>query len=173
MKKGNKVLFIVTIVIILFLSLIIYNIYYNNGFFYISIDGIFTIFISVVLAFWFVQKKEDQRQKRDNLVRIIEKIQSIVNSNDLYDFGTTKVLLINQRAVRNKIKTINTYYKEEFDIIHDIAYIESEFEAIKDIIALNISNKDNKSINLASSEIKKCLMNIDNRFDNILCKLYI
>lgn len=142
----------------------------------INIAQFLTIGVAVMIAFWAVQSKNDQRKKKEHAEDVLLKIQAIVNkdifvkidSTDKQD-EVTKETSVTNRKLSNCLLIIKEYAKE-FGFEEDANYLEEEFRGYKDFISEHLGNISY----LADSEVtlRRYAENIDSKCDMIIYQLY-
>ena len=138
---------IVTIVfLIVGISLAIKN-WASEDFWNANIIDLLTVGIGVIVAFLLTQKKEDKRRRDDCIEHIIIEIEDTVNKDS--NFESDRNALMQQTSCANKIKyLIDAGFT---DIQADIKFIETQFNAIRDVYSNN--NSDKNKLNRVKTDI--------------------
>lgn len=169
--KKVKVIFMSTICALL-LIISIYNIKNNSKFWDISFYNIITILIAIVVTYYFTQKNNNEKKKKEEAENILEKIQKIISLEKYYiiddDFDEKSINMM-KRTVNNKIVILEKISKE-LNIQDEINYIKVKFKEYRELIDEHIT--DITYLKKSSLELKKILILIDDKIDEIKLKLY-
>jgi hypothetical protein len=126
---------------------------------------------AIFISYYLVQLKNDERRNRDNIDRIISKVQSLISNTELIDASTknaqAKSLLL-QKSLANKLEYIKMNCSHE--IKPDLEYICSEFEHLRELYGGHIH--DNEYLIKSVDDFKKYIINIDDKCDSLHIKLY-
>lgn len=177
-KKVNKVSCVVVLVIITIVILSFINVFFikNPHFFEMSIAQALTLLIATIVAFWATQKKTDERKVKDQVEKIIEKIQDVVSSPDFVTFSgfsdseeVQKTTTMTIRKLKNATHVLNEYSKI-LSIEEDVKYIDEQIRGYNDFVSAKVGDIDY----LAKSEVhlRKYADNIDSKCDLIIVGLY-
>jgi len=117
-------------------ALAVYNFICNDNFFTMSLHNIAMLSVSIGIAYYLVQRKIDERRYQDGQIKVIERIildiQSCLSDDALsHNWGDN---LMRSRALSNKIQTLKkicSSFNEQ--LLRDIAYIEANFERLKEL----------------------------------------
>lgn len=99
MKRKNVILLIASILILS--PLVIYNIKCNSEFFKVPISSIITIIIALVFTYYFSQKKNDERKKKDAIYNCLEKMQELLSKKELIEIKNEDDQKENSMTIRN------------------------------------------------------------------------
>lgn len=171
MKNRKVVNYIILAVIIsLLIAFAIYNINNNDAFFTASLVNIITIAIAVFVSFYLVQKRTDERKRKDILLSLLTKLQSVIEDEKTYNFDAQSKdeITMRKRDISNWIKILEDanppYIKDE-----DVKFIREKFDEYSDIIGNHIDDLDalrklkkdlKRPIDLMESKIVKIELDI-------------
>lgn len=135
-------LIVSVILTIIYLCLFISNAVCNKEFFKIPLYNLLNIAIAIIFAYYFVQKRNDERKLKEIIEDVIEKIQLGVDC-DIDDIDITKRedILQSFRKVNNKMNIL-TNIEDKLNIAPEVEYIKRNFLEFRQIITDNIENKD-------------------------------
>lgn len=149
-----------------------YNIKSYVKFFETPLYSILNLLVAVIFAYFFTQKKNDERKLKENAENLINKIQVKLNDPRAYKILSKEDanhLKIIQRDVDNIINILDSV-KEKLNSVDEINYIKSNFLSYTEISGNHIEDIDY----LVKSE--KDLLNkitlIDNKLDFIKINFY-
>lgn len=164
-----KKLFIILIVIGI-ISLGIFN-FSNCEFWSISICDCLTLIVAVVIAYYFTKSDNKSTKKREIIESILDKMQLQINQPRYYELKETdeKDLYMMKRTINNKIALLEKSAKK-IKIDTDIKYIKEKFNDYRSLIDEHITDKD--YLVKSEKELRKILMLIDDKIDEIKLKLY-
>lgn len=168
----------------------IYNYNNNVNFLDISVGTSLTLLIAISVAYLATQKKTDDREakksieqdKRDakkHIELIIEKIQSIVQSEQFYciqnpgDHTNSRKIRENLQMANKKMKNliyILEKYGERFDFVEEAKYINSNFSEYRGFVDDLLM--DLEALSKANRALHNYAINIDNKCDEIIFKLH-
>lgn len=177
----NKVINALLICIIIVTIIVGINSFLNNkDFFIVNAQQIITILIAVGISFFASQFKNDERKIKDNVERIIVKIQDMVNSSDFTcikfsndkknDNNTRKNITINNRTINNLISVVEKNYSKRLHIEDEIKYIKDSFEEYNVFVSEHINNL--KYLSNSETTLRRLSNNIDNKCYELIAKMY-
>lgn len=158
--------------LILYIILFCVNMLFYDKFFEIPIYNLLNLGIAILFAYYFVQKKNDERKLKEIVENIINKIQATVadeaSSNFSNPIDTKKILQI-LRTTNNKIQILIDL-EDDLNINDDVEFIKRNFNKYRELIGSNIYNI--KILQSKEKELKKQLRLIENKCDELKVKLY-
>ena len=177
MRKRHIIMYLVAgALLITALGVGIYNHCKNPSFWDVNVAQILTLFITIAIAFWATQFKNDQRRAKDHVERVIIKIQNLVVAEQFYSFDPNgdvengkKLYGISTRKVTNCIEVLKSY-GASFGFEADIEYIEKELTNYKVLVSEHINDFD--YLSKSESQLRRHSENIDSKCDQIIVKLY-
>lgn len=174
--KNIVVIIIVSVLTIFTITIGIINAVCNPDFFCVSSAQILTLLVTIGVAFWASQFKNDQRKAKEHVEQMLVKLQQMVSSESFYCIPAKgsiqevqKTLNTNNRKINNYIDVLKKY-GDKFKFKSDIDYISSEFETYKQKIGDHIS--DLEYLSKTEVEFRRVAENIDSKCDYILFSLY-
>lgn len=160
-------------IILIVAGIIVIGIFnFNNGEFWnISICDCLTLIVAVVIAYYFTKSDNKITKKREIIESILDKIQFQINHPEYYKLKETdeKDLYMMKRAINNKIALLEKNEKG-IKISAEIKYIKDKFNDYRSLIDEHITDKD--YLAKSEKELRKMLMLIDDKIDEIKLKLY-
>ena len=143
----------------------------NSEFWNISICDCLTLIVAVVIAYYFTKSDNKITKKREIIESILDKIQFQINQPEYYKLKETdeKDLYMMKRAINNKIALLEKNEKG-IKISTEIKYIKDKFIDYRSLIDEHITDKD--YLVKSEKELRKMLMLIDDKIDEIKLKLY-
>lgn len=141
-----------------------------------SLAQALTLLVATGIAFNASQYMIDERKRKEQLEKIVDKIQGIVSEQSFYTFDenddVAKVSLqitMTCRKLSNCIDVLEAYSKRS-KLKEDAAYIRSEYMAYKTLV----SDKecDLKYLSESRTALKKFAQNIDSKCDHVIVGLY-
>jgi len=170
---------IVGCIIIALSFFFMYNIKNNDYFFQASLYNITLLIISVGVAYYLVQKRTDERRKKDSLEKLIERmitnIQDNLYNETFLDIRNRISILSNLRKIGNKIHILELACKDYIEVEKEVKYIIEKFMEIRNIYEDIMCHEGEKAIALANdkeSDLKKHSNDIASKCDYILYKIY-
>lgn len=151
------------LVIVLFLCIIfgIYNFCTNPQFLTASLTSIVTIAIALIVSYFLVQRKTDDRRKREKIDRLLYKIQDTILDKDFLEINTTD--LITHRSVANKIEYLEDNVTG--DIKKKISRIKELFEEYREFYSNHYTDKEYMEKSL--KELTNYVARIDDLCDEV------
>ena len=175
-KRGIAVAIVAGLLVVATLAVGAYNIFVNDAFWNVSVAQILTLMVTISIAFWATQIKNDQRSAKAHAEKVIGKIQSIVASENFYTFlagsneeETKKHHGIAQRKFSNCLNVLQEYGKQ-LGFQDDVKYIEDQFKEYKSFVSDHIHDFD--YLSKSETHLRKLSENIDSKCDQIIVKLY-
>lgn len=168
MEIIKKVFIILIVIGIIVIGIFNFN---NSKFWNISICDCLTLIVAVVIAYYFTKSDNKITKKREIIESILDKIQFQINQPKYYKLKETdeKDLYMMKRAINNKIALLENSAKR-IKISTDIKYIKEKFNDYRSLIDEHITDKD--YLVKSEKELRKMLMLIDDKIDEIKLKLY-
>lgn len=149
-----------------------YNFKNNTDFFETSIYMILNLLIVIYIAFYFTQKKTDERQLKDVLSGIINSLRESIMKKEAYIITSDEDInyfLMMKRKFENKIEILNNNRKK-FSIEIEVDYIKKEFKEYCNFYEEHI--RDTNYLGKSKNHLKSHLDLIDDKFDLIKIKFY-
>lgn len=148
----------------------------RENFLNFSLAQALTLLVAICIAFNAVQYKGDERKRKEQIEKIVEKIQTMVSDPAFYSFdehGDTKKvslqIIMMCRKLSNCIEVLENYAKF-YGMKEDAAYIREEYKTYK--ILVSGMKCDLKYLSSIEEALKKHAMNIDSKCDTIIVKIY-
>lgn len=154
----------------------IYNFFNNCQFMDSSITQVLTLIVTIGVAFWATQYKNDLRKTKENAESVIEKLQTIVSNECFYSIpanGNVEEVKKNINCTNRKINNcidILEQYASTLKFENDIKYIREQFESYKRITGDHILDLD--YLSKSELEFRRIADNIDTKCDYIILSLY-
>jgi hypothetical protein len=161
---------------ILALVVTVTSFFCNDDFWKVNAAQALTLILTICIAFWATQLKNDVRKKKEHAEQILKKIQAIVNNDGFYYVSaesdaieTKKRMTMTFRSLNNSIDLLKKY-GQELGFKVDAEYIEKEFKDYRDFVSEHITDVD--YLSRSESTLRKHSENIDNKCDIIIWGLY-
>jgi len=153
-----------------------YNIFFNCSFWSASITQVLTLLVTIGVAFWATQYKNDLRKMKENAENVIEKLQAIVSNEQFYSIPADGDLSEIQKNINSTNRKINNcidileQYGSNLKFKEEINYIRKEFETYKTRTGEHI--QDLYYLSKSEGEFRRIAENIDTKCDFIILSLY-
>ena len=158
------------------IGIAIYNMCEHDKFWDVSVAQILTLLVTISIAFWATQFKNDQRSAKAHAERVIAKIQSIVTGEEFYCFvpgnneeDAKKNYGLSQRKFANCLNVLKEYGKQ-LGFQDDVKYIEEQFSEYKSFVSDHLNDFD--YLSKSETQLRKYSENIDSKCDQIIVKFY-
>lgn len=176
-KKKVGVIVAEAILIIAVIALGIYNgVSRTTEFFEVSIAQILTLLVAIVIAFWATQRKTDERRIKEQIEKVVIKIQTEVSASSFVTFSSDdtseevqKRITMTTRKLKNAIEILHAYSKL-FDIAKDVSYIEEQLREYDDCVSVKVGDLD--YLSKSESHLRMFAENINSKCDHIILQLY-
>lgn len=145
-------------------------------FFSISFAQALTIIVAVGIAYFATQRRYDERKSKEQIGKIVYKIEDIVTDKTFYKFScdedpevASNRINMTMRKRRNYISIMQQYLQVS-NVKEEVDYIYHEFCTYRDAVSEKIGDMEY----LANSEeiFKMHALNIESKCDQIIAKLY-
>lgn len=151
----------------------IYNIIANEKFWEVSVGTCLTLLVAVIVSYYLVQSKANEKSKKEALIRLMTAIQGVATDEKSYTVNCkddTKILTMKKRQLSNYIKVLENYEANICDS-EDIKFVKDKFEEYDSKIGDHIDDIDYlcKSYN----DLRRPLDLIDSKLYEMIMKLYI
>lgn len=177
--KGRKKRFVNIVVIVCLIGAIVIggiSLCRNENFWNVNAAQVLTLIVTICIAFWATQSKNDERKKKDHAEQILRKIQMIVTNEAFYCISTScdvvenkKKMTMTNRSLNNAIDILKKY-GSMLNFNDAVEYIEKEFKDYRELVSEHC--EDLEYLNKSESTLKKYADNIDNKCDSIILDLY-
>lgn len=169
----KKCIYSIGIIVIFCFSLylICFNFKNNPSFFCASFTQLLTLLITVFIAFWATQFKNDERKQKDHAEDILTIIQESVSEESFIKITTdtdTKLITMNNRKLSNKISVL-IQYSNKLNFKQDAKYIEEKFKEYQEFVSNHIN--DLEYLSKSSAELIKYANLIESKCDTIFYKV--
>ncbi len=173
MNKKRKAVTITVgaICVLAIIALAVYNISTNCHFWEVSAANIATILIALIVSFYLVQRKNDQRKQKEILLDLLFKVQHQLEDEKAYNFANQKKeeILMRNRNISNRIQILENI-QNTFSIEKDVVFIKEKFDEYQTLIGNHIS--DIPYLCSSTVELKRPLDLIVNRLILMAISLY-
>lgn len=149
------------------------------GFWSASAVQLLTPLIAVCLTFFASQIKNDQREAKKHVEKIVETIQSIVSNENFYRISNVDDEE-RKKATQNQIQIVNRkmnncigilmQYSKRLRFESEATYIKDEFTKYRELIDASIT--DFETLSGLYLALQKNAENIDSKCDQISAKLF-
>lgn len=174
-KKVNVTIKIVGLISFLFLCG--YNAKNNINFFTVDIYQILSMIIAVIVAYFLVQIKNDERKRKevaehilDDIQVVCQKIISEINNPECMCKDVWRELLMNKRRLGNKVKALKEIV-DGFETEKILEDIHEKYFSCSILIGKLAPIKEKINVEI-QTEIEKNLSLLDERCDDIKVHLY-
>lgn len=178
-NKAVKIVMIVGMIIIIAViaGVAVYNcIRCPSSFFSASLVQCLTLIVAIVFAFWAVQRKTDERKIKEEIERVVRKIQEIVDDTGFCSFPAEgnvddikQKTMMAVRRLKNFINVLNEYNKK-FDIKDEITYIEGQLNEYNGFVSEHYNDLD--YLSKSQNQLRRYSENINSKCDYIIVKLF-
>lgn len=171
MNKYRNFIIVIPLAIVLTV-LVIFNIRNNANFFMISIGSLLTLFVAILISYYFVQRNTDQRYQKEIYVKLLMDIQSFVTNPDIYTFNKeidTGIITSRKRTLSNYIRLIESHSKK-FCLQTEVEFVRKKFDEYDELIGDHIS--DIEYLSKSKKELQRPLDLINDKLYEMMLKLY-
>lgn len=176
MKKRRIVTATAIILAVTTIGVGIYNIFYHDEFWNVSVAQVLTLLVTISIAFWATQFKNDQRSAKAHAEKVIAKIQSIVSCEEFFVFvpgnneeDVKKNYRLSQRKFANCLNVLREY-GSQLGFQDDVKYIDEQFTEYKSFVSDHLNDFD--YLSKSEAQLRKYSENIDSKCDQIIVKFY-
>lgn len=147
-----------------------------EGFWNVTAAQVLTLLVTLGIAFWATQYKNDQRSAKAHAEKIITKIQDIVESEAFYSFvpgSDEETIKKNYRMAQRKLSNCLLVLKEygkQLGFEEDAEYIEEQIDEYKSFVSEKLN--DFEYLNKSETHLRKLAQNIDSKCDLIVVNFY-
>lgn len=146
--------------------LVAYNLVNNQKFFEASFTTIVSIVIAVVVSYCFVQRKNDERRKKEKLDKLVYKIQSMILDDEIASVDSEEIIrknFIRHRSLGNKIQYLKDYKTESIE--EYVEKLEDNFKQFREFYSDH--HKEKEYMINSVKEIANFKARIDDTCDKI------
>ncbi len=167
---------IITIFSVAVIITSIYSIVTSEDYFALNVSDTLTLGVTIGIAFWISNYRDDQRKMKEHVEGILSKIQETVTDNSFYSMPSndptgaigTRISSTNKR-LNNYINVLKSYGKM-LNFEKDASYIEEQFVEYKNFMGEHI--KDFDYLSKSGTVLKKFSDNIDSKCEYIILHFY-
>lgn len=174
MKKFVKI--VVALCFVLALAVGVVSLKCNEEFWKVNAAQALTLILTICIAFWATQLKNDERKKKEHAEQLVRKIQAMVTDEMFYSIPAScdvkdnkKRMTMTNRSLNNSIDILKKY-AETLGFKDSANYIAKEFKEYKEFISDHLEDID--YLNKSETTLKKYSENIDTKCDWIILNLY-
>lgn len=166
--------YIIAVATILLLSspLLYFNIRNNEIFFIISVGSLLTLYITIFVSYFLVQKMTNGRKQKEIYIKLLSDMQKLVTDKSAYTISPTDDsarLTTIKRSMSNYIGLIDKYSKK-FHLEDEIIYIKDKFSEYETLLSDHIS--DFTYLSKSSKELKRPLELITEKLYEMMLKIF-
>ncbi|MDD3053745.1 MAG: hypothetical protein PHG84_05010 [Endomicrobiaceae bacterium] len=171
----NKLLFGLIIVILIVFA--IHSLCVNSCVFLsFTIGEFLTLLIALIIGYWWVQNKNDERILDEKLISMVENLkEQIENTEYVYINPIEKKaeVLSNNRLLSNKIYILQRLSKKRNKITKYVEKIQKEFFEYERVVSENIDQKAEYFSNpLRADKQKQKMDSIEFQLDQIILEIF-
>lgn len=144
----------------------------DKEFWSFSFTSCATMLITLIVTYYFTKINQDEINKKEAYIRVLNKMQEIVCDKALYmiDADTDiNVVLMKKRDLSNCFNLIKTY-GVKFQLENEIKCMEPLVQEYTEFLGENTSNLENLQKN--SNALKRPLSIIDTKISEMIIKMY-
>lgn len=148
----------------------------KDAFLSFSLSQALTLLVAVGISFNATQYLADERKCKEQIEKIVEKIQLIVSKQEFYRFDpsgdvdrVSAQTMMKNRKLSNCIEVLETYAKD-YGLKEEVTYIRAEYRAYDTLVSEKI--RDLKYLSESELALRKHSENIDSKCDYIIVRLY-
>ncbi len=170
MNKKVKIGFWIFIVVLG--ALFAYGVKNTTNFFETSVSTFITVSAAVFVTFFLTQSKNDDRNTKDLVFKVIDQIQEFSHEAKSVNFQSIpdqKDMLLQIRRMRSKTHLLNLY-SERYHYQTASKELLDYFEKYQELFDNHFQDLD--YLQKSDQEIARWMENIDTRCDSIRIKLY-
>lgn len=173
MKKVRKIIFF-TALFVLIIVLALVNIFYikNDNFWEMSIGSCLTLLVALSVSYYFTQKNQDERNKKEIYLHLLEKMQRIVSEDCLSNISENtdiNLILMKKREINNCTTTLEKYSKE-FHIEEEMKFISDKVKEYTEFFGAH--QNDLGYLSKSSKELKRPLDLIEQKLNEAMIKIF-
>ena len=174
--KNRLIKIVVGLCFILALGVAITSFICNDDFWKVNAAQALTLIVTICIAFWATQLKNDERKKKEHAEQLLRKIQTIVADEQFYSISSScdvvehkKRVTMSNRSLSNSIEMLKKY-AETLGFKEGAEYIAKEFKEYKEFVSEHLEDVD--YLSKSESTLKKHSENIYTKCDWIILELY-
>ena len=174
--KNRLVKIAVVVCFILAIGVAITSFICNDDFWKVNAAQALTLIVTICIAFWATQLKNDERKKKEHAEQLLRKIQTIVADERFYSISSScdviehkKNVNMSNRSLSNSIEMLKKY-AETLGFKEGAEYIAKEFKEYKEFVSEHLEDVD--YLSKSESTLKKHAENIHTKCDWIILELY-
>ncbi|MBQ8299698.1 MAG: hypothetical protein IJX99_07620 [Clostridia bacterium] len=174
MKKLLKIKYLLPALVALAVSCVLYcNFKTNTDFFKMDFSSGITVLIGIIISYFLVNRDNNEKNLKDTTEKIIDKIQGMIRNPMMYKFNEdvdVRDIHMTKRAIDNKLNLLKKVSKK-LDFENEIEYIISQFDEYVTLVDDHIN--DIEYLKRSELDLKRRILLIDDKFDEIKLKLYL
>lgn len=174
--KNRLIKIVVGACFILALGVAITSFICNDDFWKVNAAQALTLIVTICIAFWATQLKNDERKKKEHAEQLLRKIQTTVADEQFYSISSScdvvehkKRVTMSNRSLSNSIEMLKKY-AETLGFKEGAEYIAKEFKEYKEFVSEHLEDVD--YLSKSESTLKKHSENIYTKCDWIILELY-
>ena len=172
MVKGKYILIVCFILVILIVA--IYNIIHFGycNFLQASVSQLLTLLVAIIVSYYLVQKRSDEKNKKEIIIRLLADIQKEVTNEDAYRISVNSkpaTLTLRNRTLNNYLDTLSNY-GELFGISEQVCFLQEKLSEYTDCIGNHIDDID--FLSKAELDLQRPLALINSKAYEIMLNLY-
>lgn len=165
MIKKNLGHIVLGVFVLACIALGVYNFKNNVDFLKAPLSTIMSILIAVIVSYLFVQKKTDDRRKREKIDKLLYKIQDLISVSDFTDVKEGDLIL--HRSIANKIEFLEN--NTEDNLKEEAKKLKETFNSYRDFYGNHYADADYMS--KSKVELMNYIKLIDDTCDKMHMKL--
>ena len=171
MKKALKVILFSSL-IALILGLMFVNLFCIKNENFMSIESCLTLVIALVVSYYFTQKNQDERNKKEIYLHLMEKMQRLVSEDCLSNISENtdiNIILMKKREINNCTTTLEKYAKE-FHIEEEVQFISDKVREYTEFFGTH--QDDVAYLAKSTKELKRPLDLIEQKLNEAMIKIF-
>lgn len=137
-----------------------------------SITSCLTVLVALVVSYYFAKKNQDERNLKDSYFKAMEKMQNLVNEEELYKIDNKKDLnfaLMKKRELSNKVNILKKYSKK-LNLENEIEFIDDKVQEYVDFLGNHAG--DLNYLKQSEMDLKRPLELIDGKLQESMLKIF-
>lgn len=171
-KPWQKIIFILLVISIVIVAGI--NIWplKNKDFWDMNFSSSATLVVALVVSYYFTSKKQDELSRKEVYLKILEKMQNLVNDSTLYLIDTNtdiSLVTMRKRELSNSFNIIKTY-ADRFGISEEVTFLEQKLQEYTEFFGNH--QDDLEYLKNSSKDLQRPLTLMSDKLSEMMIKIF-
>lgn len=169
---ARKWIVAILVAVVIFIGVVNVLLLKTKDFWSITASTCLTMIIALIVSYFFTQQNQDERNQKEAYLKIMEKLQDIVEDNCMVDINSDieiEKIMTKKRALNNYIGLLKRYEKR-FNVEDEIRFIREKADEYINFLSDHLDKIE--YLSQSQKELSRPLELIDGKLCELMIKIF-